>query len=56
MVGGIEVRKKRVGAGTRGWAAVIKMKIKTTSISRLVVVPEELTNVSDLIFFCKETK
>ena len=49
------VREKTVGAGNGGGegVAVIRMKIKTASIPRLVVVPEELTKVSDLIFFCK---
>ena len=27
--------------------------MKTANIPRLVVVPEKLTKVSDLIFFCK---
>ena len=58
------MREKTVGAGNGGWGegwcgegvAVIRMKIKTASIPRLVVVPEELTKVSDLIFFCKRNQ
>ena len=48
------------GLGGGGWCgegvAVIRMKIKTASIPRLVVVPEELIKVSDLIFFCKRNQ
>ena len=50
------------GAGGGGWGecgesvAVTRMKIKTASIPRLVVVPEKLTKVSDLIIFCKRNQ
>ena len=44
------------GGGGGEVVAVIRMKIKTASIPRLVVVPEELTKVSGLIFFCKQNQ
>lgn len=43
------------GGGGEG-VAVIMMKIKTARIPRLVVVPEELTKVSELIFVCKRNQ
>ena len=43
------------GGGGEG-VAVTRMKIKTASIPRLVVVPEKLTKVSDLIIFCKRNQ
>ena len=55
------MREKTVGAGNGGggvgWGGCGCYKneklMKTANIPRLVVVPEKLTKVSDLIFFCK---
>ena len=55
LVGGTVVREKKVGAGNGGvgggeGVAILRVKIKTASIPRLVVVPQEL------IFFCKQNQ
>ena len=49
------MREKTVGAGNGGvgggeGVAILRVKIKTASIPRLVVVPQEL------IFFCKQNQ